>query len=106
MVTLHQSGNPDAEVYLMTNVLLASAMALRYGKSQETAVKRAAKAMRDQTKLDGLKSISRTILKANPSEIRNLIKRLHQSMLWEGLLNTEIGAYNEPNQASAVLHIP
>lgn len=93
------------EIYLMTNLLLASAMALRYGQSQEVAVKRAAKAMRNQTQLDDLKSLSRTILKANPIEIRNLIKRLHKSMIWEGLLDTDIGEYNEPDKASSILQV-
>lgn len=89
----------------MTNVLLASAMALRYGRPQSQAVKKAAKAMRDQTRLPALQNISRKILKANPAEIRDLIKRLHQGMIWEGLLDTSIGEYHEPDKASPLLRI-
>lgn len=99
------SDRSEFEIYLMTNLLLASAMALQYGQSQEVAVKRAAKAMRTQTQVDDLKLLSRTILKANPSEIRNLIKRLHKSMIWEGLLDTDIGEYHEPDKASSILQV-
>lgn len=100
---LNESDRPETEVFLMTNLLLASAMALKYGERQEVAVKRAAKAMRDQTQLKALKSISRTILKAGPAGIRELIKRLHQSMIWEGLLDTSVGEYHETTKASPVL---
>lgn len=90
----------------MTNLLLASAMAIRYGERQEVAVKRAAKAMRNQTQLESLKGIARKILNADPRGVRDLIKRLHESMIWEGLLDSSVGAYYATDKTSPVLQSP
>lgn len=71
----------DKELYLITNLCLADAMARKYAMHRAAAIKRAARRSRDQTTHAHVHADCRRIIKAPDSKTVDIVETLYASLL-------------------------